>query len=188
MRVSVVSVALTLGFLTNLPAQAPPDLQAVRADLEKYQDPIVAVHDGYFSTVACVEFPKPGKAGEMAYDAGGMGVHFFNPALVGQPLDPKRPQVLLYEVKGDKLKLAGAEWFVPTEVAKQRPRLFGRSFDGPMEGHHPIMPAEMHHWDLHVWLWKTNPSGMFSPTNPAVRCPSTGYTLAEAPPKMVSTP
>jgi hypothetical protein len=56
-----------------------------------------------------------------------------------------------------------------------------------MEGHMPVMPADLHHWDLHVWLWKNNPNGMFSPTNSAVKCPTTGYayTFADAPPKMV---
>jgi len=34
----------------------------------------------------------------------------------------------------------------------------------------PIMPEMMHHYDLHVWLWKKNPTGMFSPTNPTVKC------------------
>jgi hypothetical protein len=53
------------------------DLKQVRAGLEKYQDPIVAVHDGYFSTLACVEYQK-GEAGHMQYTPGGMGVHFIN--------------------------------------------------------------------------------------------------------------
>jgi hypothetical protein len=43
----------------------------------------------------------------------------------------------------------------------------------------------LHHWDLHVWLYKDNPNGMFSPTNSAVKCPKGVYTFADAPPKMV---
>jgi hypothetical protein len=31
----------------------------VRAGLNKYQDPMVAVADGYLSTVACIDFLKP---------------------------------------------------------------------------------------------------------------------------------
>jgi hypothetical protein len=54
-----------------------------------------------------------------------------------------------------------------------------------MEGHAPIMPAGLSHWDLHVWLWKNNASGMFSPTNPAVKCPATGYSFSGDAPKMV---
>ena len=30
-----------------------------------------------------------------------------------------------------------------------------------MEGHEPLMPHGMHHYDLHVWLWKENPAGLF---------------------------
>ncbi|MEO7474956.1 MAG: hypothetical protein ABIY46_06440 [Gemmatimonadales bacterium] len=201
--------ALPIGFLLaavlmSAAATAPPDLRAqaaparttsepeldrVRAALEKYRDPIVAVHDGYFSTLACVDFPVAGGPGRMPYPVGGMGVHFFNGTLIGPDIDPLRPQVLLYEVKGDGLELAGAEWFVPLAVGvKERPLLFGRPFDGPMEGHHPLMPAAMHHYDLHVWLWKKNPAGMFSPTNPDLKCPAKGYALAEVAPRLVPGP
>ncbi|HEX8944754.1 MAG TPA: hypothetical protein VF785_16560 [Gemmatimonadaceae bacterium] len=163
-------------------------LTAVKAALDKYKDPIVAVRDGYLSTVGCVDFPAGGtEHGSMEYKPGAMGVHFINMGLVGPKLDSTKPQVLLYEIVGDKLELTGAEWFVPTQLAKTPPTILGHKLMGPMEGHAPIMPAELHHWDLHVWLWKTNPNGMFSPTNAAVKCPKTGYayTFADAPPKMV---
>ena len=42
-----------------------------------------------------------------------MGVHFLNVGLVGKPLDPLQPQILVYEPVGDKLQLVAAEWFVP---------------------------------------------------------------------------
>jgi hypothetical protein len=163
-------------------------LTLVRNSLDKYKDPIVAVREGYLSTVGCVDFPKGGtEHGAMEYKPGAMGVHFINMSLVGPKLDSTKPQVLLYDIVGDKLVLAGAEWFVPTDLAKTPPTILGHKLMGPMEGHAPIMPAELHHWDLHVWLWKTNPNGMFSPTNAAMKCPTTGYgyTFADAPPKMV---
>ncbi len=40
-------------------------------------------------------------------------------------------------------------------------------FDGPMLGHAPGMPI---HYDLHVWVWRHNPSGTFNEYNPNVRC------------------
>jgi hypothetical protein len=43
----------------------------------------------------------------------------------------------------------------------------GKTFDGPMQGHSPIQPW---HYDLHVWLSVTNPSGIFAPYNPAIHC------------------
>ncbi len=57
------------------PSTLPPELQKVRSALDKYQDPIVAVHDGYFLDVTLIE-PE---------------------------VDPLRPQVLVYEPEGDRL-------------------------------------------------------------------------------------
>jgi hypothetical protein len=166
---------------TNLPAE----LVEVRAALERFQDPYAALREGYFSTLGCLEFPGGGAEGEMEYMPGGMGVHFLNPAHIGPTLDPLKPQVLLYEYAGDELRLTGAEWFVPVAVSREPPTIFGQTLDGPMEGHEPILPVELHHWDLHVWLWKDNPNGLFHPTNASVRCPPGPYTIQEHPPTMV---
>ncbi len=163
-----------------------PEMQKVRQALDKYQDPIAAVHDGYFSTVGCIEYPKAGIAGQVPYRAGGMGVHFFNVALMGK-LDPMKPQVLVYQPEGGKLRLVAAEYFVPLSPdSKERPEMFGHPFDGPMEGHHPLMPHELKHYDLHVWFWKRNPAGLFSPTNPEVKCPKSPYTFKETAPALVT--
>ena len=149
------------------------ELERVRSALMKYRDPITAVRDGYFSTVGCVRYPT-----------GGMGIHFLNPQLIGPVPDPIRPTILLYEPVGDKLRLVGAEWFIPVATGvKERPQLFGQPFDGPMEGHEPLMPATLRHYDLHVWLFKSNPAGLFNMVNPNVKCPKTAYTFLEHPPK-----
>jgi hypothetical protein len=167
------------------PPGLSPELLKVRAGLDKYRDPIVAVHDGYLSSVACVEF-KEGGHGRMHYPAGGMGVHFLNLQLVGQPLDPARPQVLIYEPVAGRLQLAAAEWFVPTAAAGGKaPVIFGQEFQGPMEGHDPIQPKGLHHYDLHVWLWRHNQAGTFAPTNPAVVCPQGGYSFEEEAPQVL---
>lgn len=93
---------------------------------------------------------------------------------------------LRYEPVGDTLRLVAAEWFVPLATGvKERPTLFGQPFDGSMEGHHPLMPLALHHYDLHVWLFKDNPAGLFSPTNPDVKCPKQGYSLVEQAPRIV---
>jgi hypothetical protein len=108
------------------------DWTNVRKALEKYQDVVVALGEGYFSGVLCVKD-----------DTGaGMGIHFVNRALMGPVADPMRPQILLYEPVGDKLQLVGAEWFIPLATGvKERPSLFGHPFDGPMEGHPPTQPT-----------------------------------------------
>jgi hypothetical protein len=188
--VLIATLLATLG--SNLSAQSSalpklsPDLEKVRAGLDKYKDPILAVHDGYFSTVGCIEYPKGGHEGTMPYAPGGMGVHFLNMQLVGPTLDPAKPQVLIYEPDGDKLRLVAAEWFVPVQAAGgTRPAILGKELQGPMAGHHPLMPEGLHHYDLHVWLWKNNPAGVFSATNPAVKCPKQAYSFDEAAPKLV---
>ena len=187
----VIGFTLVLLILASVPAaaqnpkQMTPELQKLREALDKYQDPVMAVHDGYFSTLGCVEYLKPGVAGQVPYPAGGMGVHFFNVMLMGT-LDPLKPQVLVYQPVGDKLRLVAAEYFVPlSPEVKERPQLFGQPFDGPMAGHHPLMPHELNHYDLHVWLWKKNPAGLFAPTNPDVKCPRSAYTFQETAPRLV---
>ena len=196
-RVLRAAVALSLVLSSAAAAQGgkqvaaaggSPELEQARALLDKYQDPIAGVHDGYFSTLACVEYRQGGTEGSMRYVPGGMGVHFLNLQHIGSNLDPAKPQILIYEPVGDKLRLVAAEWFVPTEVAGgTRPAIFGQELQGPMEGHHPLQPAALHHYDLHVWLWKENRAGMFSPTNPAVKCPKGSYSFDSKAPKMVHT-
>ena len=165
-------------------AQAQPamsaELTAAKAALAKYSDPYLAIKEGYLSTLACIDFPKGAKDGPVDYPPGAMGVHFINLGNIGPKLDPTKPQVLIYEPVGDKLVLAAAEWFMPVEAAGGTPpSIFGQTLQGPMDGHEPIMPAALRHYDLHVWLWKNNPKGMFTSTNAKVKCnPKAAYTVA----------
>ena len=186
-----VALALILAAAATLPAQQQagsaitPELASAKAMLDKYKDPVVAVHDGYLSTLGCIDYPKGGAEGAMSYKPGGMGVHFLNLSYIGPTLSPDKPQVLIYEPRGDKLELVAAEWFVPAQaVTGTPPSIFGKQLEGPMMGHKPIMPEGLHHYDLHVWLWRENPNGMFHSTNSAVKCPQSGYTFREDAPRM----
>jgi hypothetical protein len=116
--------------------------------------------------------------------AGAMGIDAVNATLAGDlTIDPLRPEVLLYlpDPNGN-LKLVGVEYFAvaltPTGpwfgseppasgFVNPAPSVFGQTFDGPMPGHNPSMPW---HYDLHVWLWADNPSGLFAPFSPALSC------------------
>jgi hypothetical protein len=157
-----------------------PELETTKAALAKYSDPLAAIKDGYFSTLACIDFPSGAKDGPIEYPPGAMGVHFLNPGNIGPALDPSKPQVLIYEPRGDKLELVAAEWFMPEQVAQGKaPSIFGQTLAGPMDGHEPIMPATLRHYDLHVWLWKDIPRGMFTSTNASVKCAKGAqYTVA----------
>ena len=164
------------------PSQA--EIDAVRKALTKYEDPYVAVRDLYLSTVGCVHYDGSKMEGHMDYPKGAMGVHFVNLTLQGPP-DPMKPNVLIYEPVDGKLKLVAAEWLVPLAAAKERPSLLGQPFQGPMEGHEPLIPQGFHHYDLHAWLFKDNPLGMFTPTNPDVSCDGADFSLMEMPTKLV---
>ncbi len=88
-------------------------------------------------------------------------------------IDKDKPELLLYApTRGSERKLVAVEYFKADEdqdlsTDADRPKLFGRPFDGPMPGHEPGMPV---HYDLHVWVWRANPNGIFSPFNPRVSC------------------
>ncbi len=160
-------------------------IDEMRKALEKYKDPYVAVRDLYLSTVGCVHYDGSTMEGHLNYAKGAMGVHFVNLTILGPP-DPLKPNVLIYEPKDGKLSLVAAEWLVPLAASKERPTLLGQPFQGPMEGHEPLIPQGFHHWDLHAWLFKDNPEGMFSATNPNVSCDGASYDLMEMPTKLVT--
>ena len=107
--VGVVILALGTNPARGQRPSLPSELEQLRTSLEKYQDPVVAIRDGYFSTLGCVEYPRPGGAGRVAYQAGGMGIHFLNPALVGPVPDPQRPALLLYEPDRSEERRVGKE-------------------------------------------------------------------------------
>jgi hypothetical protein len=186
--VVIALIGMGPGIGTANADEAPKaEIDALRQALAKYEDPYVAVRDLYLSTVGCVHYDGSKMEGHMDYPKGAMGVHFVNVTVQGPP-DPLKPNVLIYEPNGGKLRLVAAEWLVPLTAAKERPSLFGQPFQGPMEGHEPLIPKGFHHYDLHAWLFKDNPLGMFSPTNPNVTCDGADFSLLEMPTKLVASP
>ncbi len=183
---AAISLAgLGAGFGTaNAEDPSPAEIESMREALAKYKDPYVAVRDLYLSTVGCVHYDGSKMEGHMHYPKGGMGIHFVNLTIQGPP-DPMKPNVLIYEPVDGQLQLVAAEWLVPLAAAKERPVLFGQPFQGPMEGHEPLIPQGFHHYDLHAWLFKNNPNGMFSPTHPDITCEDTEFSLLEMPTKIV---
>lgn len=160
-----------------------PELAAVRAATAPFHDVAQAIAAGYVN-------PAGGVCDHIA--TGTMGIHSPNFALqASQALDPLHPEVLLYLPKPEGgFRLVAVEyvqfvllrnpatnevapWRSPTpwppdyQVVTPTPELFGQTFNGPMPGHVPGMPW---HWDLHVWIWANNPSGIFEPWNPAISC------------------
>ena len=189
----LASMVLTGAWLGVAAAQAEDahkaDIEALKKSLAKYEDYTAAIRDLYLSTVGCVHYSGEKIEGAMDYPKGAMGIHFVNVPSVGKELDPMRPNVLIYEPTKEGLKLVGVEWLVPlTPDTKEAPKLFGQVFQGPMEGHYPLIPKEFVHYDLHAWLFRDNPNGMFSPTNSNVTCDGAEFPLLEKPTKMMPGP
>ena len=141
----------------------PTTIADIRAATAKYADVSVALANGYVREGACVSSAQ-----------GAMGVHYLNRRLAAHPaIVARQPEILLYvPAPGGKLRLVGVEYFRADadqnlRTGRDRPMLFGSHFEGPMLGHGPGMPI---HYDLHVWIWASNPRGMFAKYNPAVRC------------------
>lgn len=158
-------IITAVGLALSASAGAADDpWQAVEAATARYHSLHQAENAGYSAEgEPCVASP-----------AGTMGVHAANGPLLADPaIDPLRPELMLYAPKqGGKLALVAVEYWkadADQNLATDgdRPSLFGQPFDGPMPGHNPTMPI---HYDLHVWLWATNPAGLFAPFNPAVSC------------------
>jgi len=114
------------------------------------------------------------------HGAGGMGVHYANPAYLGDggSIDATKPGALVYAPNADgQPKLAaleyilfGSEW---TGGRNNPPTLFGQQFfytPGQVPDGIPNRFGLPGFWSLHVWIWNPNPSGMFQPWNPGVKC------------------
>jgi len=140
------------------------ELQSVKAATARYHSFKQALRAGYsVAGEPCVASPL-----------GTMGIHAVNAALMADPaINALRPEILLYVPKANgKLRLVGVEYWkadADGDLATDddRPSVLGHAFDGPMPGHNPTMPV---HYDLHVWIWKTNLSGLFAQFNPALSC------------------
>jgi hypothetical protein len=159
----ITALAGMLAAASLAPGGVAHDLGEVRKATKRFRDVRVALAAGYEPAKHCVAGPE-----------GGMGIHYANEKLIRDPrIDKRRPEVLVYEPHGERRRLVAVEWFRADadgrlDTDEDRPHLFGRGFDGPMEGHEPGMPV---HYDLHAWIFKHNPEGPFAPYNPRVSCP-----------------
>ena len=107
---------------------------------------------------------------------GGMGYHYINGPAVGDTvLDPATPEVLVYERRSDgSMRLVAVEYVVFKDTwhaahGRVKPSLFGHEMTEVREPNRYELPA---FYQIHVWLWKHNPSGLFADHNPRVSCPA----------------
>jgi hypothetical protein len=155
-------------------------LKKAQSATEKYQDVRVAEADGYRVFGPYVT---------------GMGFHYVNTRLTRVGFDAEHPPILLYEKDDDAasgLRLVGVSYTLPLHAGDDEqpvdapfPRalaawhkhanicLFAnRSIRTKLNDVECIQQggrfiAETD-WMLHAWIWKDNPAGVFSPTNPEI--------------------
>ncbi|HLT91167.1 MAG TPA: hypothetical protein VKZ85_09505 [Woeseiaceae bacterium] len=139
-------------------------VRIVREATARFHDVAVAEAEGYQLHFGCVS----------ADDAGAMGLHYVNMALVGDgELHADRPEIVIYEpLPGGRLRLVGADYLVLTEDWHARngaapPELVGQLLH---LFHSPNRFGLPDFYTLHVWAWKKNPSGTFVNWHPEVSC------------------
>ncbi|HSK19660.1 MAG TPA: hypothetical protein VK912_10975 [Longimicrobiales bacterium] len=173
------------------PVSAPePTLEEVRAATIRFRDVNVAIAEGYVRDPMdlCDTAEMMGRPSA----EGVMGIHFARPDLLGitGPPNPRvtgngthtdflEPSILIYEPQADgSLELVAVENLVFIDAWNaagkgERPSFQGRPYD-LMADDPATAVDEAHmfepHYDLHVWLYRENPRGMFAQFNPNATC------------------
>jgi hypothetical protein len=114
--------------------------------------------------IACIDNPG----------VGAMGIHYVNSSLVGNAKErAAHPEALVYEpLPGGALRLVAVEYVVIQSTWQKAhpdhaPWLYGHRFELVPAGNRYGLPP---FYELHAWIWKYNPLGMFNDWNPRVTC------------------
>jgi hypothetical protein len=114
--------------------------------------------------IACIDNPG----------VGGMGVHYVQGDLVGDDkVVARKPEALVYEPRPDgRMRLVALEYVVFQAAwdahHRKPPKLFGEEFELVGADNRYGLPP---FYELHAWVWKHNPRGLFDDWNPRVTCP-----------------
>lgn len=167
--ITLFMVVTALGAPTVASAAKKDDsLAAAKAATAQFHRLDVALSHGYgilhdAAGIACID--KPG--------AGGMGVHYVNGDLVGDgKVNATTPEALVYAPEPDgRMRLVALEYVVFQDAwdatHSAPPSLFGQEFTLVPEPNRYGLPP---FYELHAWVWKHNPSGVFADFNPRVSC------------------
>lgn len=146
------------------------DLARARAAAAGYHDTARAAADGFGPFPAGVPLHECITALD---GSAAMGIHWLDPTRLDASLDPAEPEVLVYEPMADgRLRLVALEYVVfadawTAEHGDTTPQLFGRDLTYVGEPNRYEIPA---FWQVHAWVFRHNPAGMFADHNPKVTC------------------
>ena len=167
----VVLVAVAAIGGTSLVTAGQDQLARVRAATDKFHDLTVANDAGYGEFYMCTDHVTDGT----------MGQHYVNLDLVLDTgsvptVDALRPEALVYEPRPNGgYRLVGVEYVVFKEAWDAAhdapPSLFGRTFSLIEAGNRYGLP---NFYELHAWIWRPNPDGIFKDWNRKVSCRGTG--------------
>jgi hypothetical protein len=165
----IVLVVLSFSVMSSValarshePAPGDTLVETVRQATRSFKNVDAAEAAGYGLFHGCVSGPQEGA----------MGIHLVNGDLVGDgEIDALQPEALIYEIRDGRLRLVGVEYVVIAEAwdanHETPPTLMGQVFHYVGAPNRYRIPA---FYELHVWAWKQNPSGMFTDWNPRVSC------------------
>lgn len=127
------------------------DVAAARKGTAQYHDIDVALAEGFVQASPCVR-----RSG-----FGTMGFHYESASRIDQTIDPSEPEVLLYLPDEEGvMELVAVEYIFPNVGIV--PTLFGQNY---------LYSAARNRYELHAWIWRNNPTGMFENWNPKLNCP-----------------
>lgn len=178
-----------VGAAVAVTAPKEPSLAEVKAATERFRDVRTALAEGYIRDPAngCDTADMMGKPAAL----GAMGVHYYRPDLLGVTAPPnprvdgtgtytdfRKPAILIYEPQADgSMALVAVENLVFQKAwhakHKDKPKFHGLAYD-TMQDDPATAIDEAHnfapHYDRHVWIYRDNPNGVFTPFNPKVTC------------------
>jgi hypothetical protein len=160
--------ALALAVPIGLASAAPDPLAAVRQATVGFHELAAAEAAGYGEFYICTDNEAERAA---------MGQHYADVSRVVDPtIDPLDPEVLIYEPKpGGGYRLVGVEYVVFAAdwdaLHGDPPSLFGKRFTKILAGNRYGLPD---FYQLHAWIWKGNPRGVFDDWNSNVSCRGNG--------------
>lgn len=128
------------------------EVDQARAATAKYADINVATDEGFFDASGFVP---------------NMGHHYVLPPRMDGTFELEKPEIILYapDTNGE-MEFVAVEYAVPIEDL-DNPGLPPEGFTGDQDEWE--INSNLSQWQLHVWLVKENPNGIFAPTNPEIR-------------------
>ena len=166
--VALVAIAALVVPAVALAAGDGSALASVRAGTARFHNFSVAEAGGYGALHTCTDENS---------GLGAMGQHYVRGDLLGDlAFDLSQPEVLVYEpMPNGRQRLVAIEFVefqAPWDAAfDDPPTLFGRELQLVEAPNRYGVPA---FYQIHVWLWKSNPAGMFNDWNQRVSCHGMG--------------